>query len=437
MYLVLLSALQNFLSIVASLMQIFPGFRGKAYLVMPEKEVDAAKEMKVLHSEPSRRWNGLAFFKKYRYGAAEKAAESLAAQIKGDSNHTPDLIVGIGRGGAIFGSMLSYRLENTPILIVDRTYFWDSSTNIRVNGLLFDFDFPEWLKGDVLVVAGEYHSGMTMEKYCAYLRDKGVKRIKTCAFFVERGLPHAPKEVDFHAEEDKGCPLMPWQDRETIRDSISAVDAEKLKRRISSRHKRIFIVRHGETAQNKDDVFIGKTDVQLNSTGQWQADQAGIIIRENLIQQATTLILYSPLERCCDTAYRIMGSLPKNEAQMKRFDSLKERNYGKWEGMSRSDIRCQYDELYRQYEEDPMNCIIPDADPMSDIVSRAEMVCSAVKGCYDQNIVLVTHKATGRVVIAKLLNKPVEHFRDIEFRNGDVVILDSCGGEIKEFVPKH
>lgn len=430
-----ITIIQSVLSIIASLLHIFPHFRGKAFVVIPEKEVDDAREKEVLRNQPSKRWNGLAFFKKYRYSAAEKAAKKIAVEIKNSAKTTPDLIIGIGRGGAIFGSMLSYRLENTPILIVDRTYLWDSSTNIREDGMIFDFDFPQKFKGDVLVVAGEYHSGMTMANYCTYLRGIGVDNIKTCVFYVERGLPQDPKEVDYHGEEGIGCPLMPWQDRDTIRDSISAADAEKLKKRISSRHKRIFIVRHGETAQNKDGIFIGVTDASLNSTGKRQAEEAGEFIKQYMIQKASTLILYSPLERCFETAYQILGRLPRGSAQIKQWPPLKERNYGVWEGMSRTDISFNYRELYEQYEKDTMNCVPPGADPMEEIVNRANIISIDLAGMCDQNIVLVTHKTTGRVLLSILLNKPIEKFRDIPFKNGQVVIIDSRDGELKEIIP--
>lgn len=38
----------------------------------------------------------------------------------------------------------------------------------------------------------------------------------------------------------------------------------------------IYLVRHGETQWNKEEVFRGRKDVPLNETGRKQAKQAGV-----------------------------------------------------------------------------------------------------------------------------------------------------------------
>lgn len=414
------------LDVISFVVSILTSLFGKAIVVVLGKEVDEGKDKKVLHNDPRFRWGGLAFFSRYHYPVAQRAAKRLAKKIRTpEEGGCPDLIVGIGRGGAIFGSMLSYRLENTPLLIVDRTYSWSSAADMREEGVIFNFDFPVRFKRNVLVVAGEYHSGRTMAYYCTHLRSIGVKRIRTCAFYVEKGKTDV--KVDYLGKEAKGCPLMPWQDESTIRDSISAADSIKLKR-ISSQHrpKRIFIVRHGETLQNKDDIFIGVTDVPLSDKGIEEATQAGLKIKEEMIPDASIALLYSPMERCRQTAELIFGQLKSSKAKMLPLPLLMERNYGVWEGMSRSDIQFHYKKLYEQYELDPLNCTPEGADPLSDVKARTDLLCAFLNGQSDENVILVTHKTTGRVLISSLLDIPLEKYREINFTNGQVVMLESC-----------
>ena len=428
--------MNTILSIFSSIVSILSAIFGKAVVVELTTVVNEGKKKDVLHNKPCFSWVGLSFFTRFHYPVAQKEAMKLAKEIK-EKGGCPDLIIGIGRGGAVFGSMLSYRLENAPLLIVDRTYSWSLSLDMREDGILFNFNFPDRFKKNVLVVAGEYHSGKTMAYYCSYLRSIGVKTIRTCSFFVEDGRSDHPdgQTVDFCGKHEKGQPLMPWQHAGTIRDSISAADAMKLRRIISHRHKRIFIVRHGETPQNFNDEFIGITDVPLSDSGKQQASQAGLSIKQNLILESSTILLFSPMERCRETAAKIWEQLKSSRAQMRSYAGLRERNYGEWEGLSRNEIKDKYSDLYYQYENDPLNCTPVGADPMKEIIERVETLCFALNGIYDQNVILVTHKTTGRALISSLLKKPIETYREVPFGNGQVVIIDFFDGQYVEFQP--
>ncbi|HET6788066.1 MAG TPA: histidine phosphatase family protein, partial [Aquabacterium sp.] len=43
---------------------------------------------------------------------------------------------------------------------------------------------------------------------------------------------------------------------------------------------RLVVIRHGETAWNRDSRIQGHTDIPLNERGHWQAQRAGLALRE-------------------------------------------------------------------------------------------------------------------------------------------------------------
>ena len=100
------------------------------------------------------------------------------------SGFSPEVIVTIGRGRAVFGSILSGNLpgdgcrprkSNVPILGVDRMYQWQDGQRTEVPNDLIDL---EPLAGKrVLLVAGDVLSGGTMK----FHRDE-LKRVGSLKF---------------------------------------------------------------------------------------------------------------------------------------------------------------------------------------------------------------------------------------------------------------
>ena len=65
---------------------------------------------------------------------------------------------------------------------------------------------------------------------------------------------------------------------------------------------RIYIVRHGETAENKQKIIQGQLDTPLNSEGEKQADLVGKALRDIPFD----ICYSSDLKRAVNTAERIL-----------------------------------------------------------------------------------------------------------------------------------
>ena len=92
------------------------------------------------------------------------------------------------------------------------------------------------------------------------------------------------------------------------------------------------IVRHGQTQGNVKKLVEGITDTPLNDTGKNQAKSAG----EWLKEEKYDFIVTSDLKRTKETAACIINEnldYPKNGANYAELKLLRERNFGKLEGM--------------------------------------------------------------------------------------------------------
>lgn len=107
---------------------------------------------------------------------------------------------------------------------------------------------------------------------------------------------------------------------------------------------RLIAVRHGETAWNVGTRIQGQLDIGLNATGQWQARRVGAALAEEPIDA----IYASDLSRAWDTAAQIAG--PRG-LQVQPEPRLRERAFGRFEGMSFAEIESTLPEQARLWRE--------------------------------------------------------------------------------------
>ena len=155
----------------------------------------------------------------------QKASEKIVEQLKNDC-FDPSAIIGIGRGGAIFGSFISGCFGHRPLIVVDRKYACThdgggDGTGIRI-------ELPESITERILLVAGEVHTGQTMNLYYDDFRRRlGTKSIRRVAFSVRKGRTDL---VDYFGMESGKDKKLPWMfDERDVWDDRSAEEEKSLK----------------------------------------------------------------------------------------------------------------------------------------------------------------------------------------------------------------
>ena len=158
-----------------------------------------------------------------RWRFVEKRVKEIGHKLIGD-DFSPTLIVGIGRGGAIVGAMLSGVLGHRPLLVIDRTYEWRDGR--RIDGIFENISISVGLE-KVLLVAGEVHTGNTMKLYYDYFKKLGANEIRRAALYYENG---ATENVEYKGLVSSNKNLrMPWMITKNYRcQSLSEDDAKGL-----------------------------------------------------------------------------------------------------------------------------------------------------------------------------------------------------------------
>ena len=107
---------------------------------------------------------------------------------------------------------------------------------------------------------------------------------------------------------------------------------------------RLIAVRHGETAWNVDTRIQGQLDIGLNATGLWQAQRAG----QALADERIGAIYASDLSRAWQTAEEIAKP---HGLTVQAEPGLRERAFGRFEGMSFAEIEAMLPEDARRWRE--------------------------------------------------------------------------------------
>jgi broad specificity phosphatase PhoE len=169
---------------------------------------------------------------------------------------------------------------------------------------------------------------------------------------------------------------------------------------------RIYLIRHGATVLSAEDRFAGATDVDLSDEGRRQAEALAVRLSDDRI----TAVYCSPMKRTVETATIV--ARPQDLTPILR-DGLREIHHGRWESLRRSDVEAQFPEEYTAWEEDPFIYAPQEGESGLSVMARALPVMREIVLQHrDENVAVVSHKATIRLIISSLLGFDPRGYRD-------------------------
>ena len=102
----------------------------------------------------------------------------------------------------------------------------------------------------------------------------------------------------------------------------------------------IVLIRHGESAWNKENRFTGWTDVPLSEKGVEEAKAAGRLLRQEGF--AFDLAFTSVLKRAIKTLWLALEEMDRMWIPVRHSWKLNERHYGALQGLNKADTAAKY-----------------------------------------------------------------------------------------------
>ena len=171
---------------------------------------------------------------------------------------------------------------------------------------------------------------------------------------------------------------------------------------------RVYLIRHGETEQNRKKCLQGQTDIPLNQNGIWLAEQTG----KALAHIDFDCVFSSPLTRALETAKKMIGS---KKIPIIKDERIQEISFGEYEGL------CYGKQGYNIPDPDFLNFFRdperyntpPKGENFADVIARTGKFWKELvqdRNREKQNILISTHGCALNAILANIRPTKLQEF---------------------------
>ncbi|NJO93788.1 MAG: histidine phosphatase family protein [Hydrococcus sp. RM1_1_31] len=169
---------------------------------------------------------------------------------------------------------------------------------------------------------------------------------------------------------------------------------------------KLYFLRHGETESSRTGTYCGSLDVDLTIEGYQMAEDFATAYKTF----NWTAVFASPMHRTIVTAKPLCDAIG---IDIQLRNGLKEIAYGKWEGKTPEEVNRDFHDEYVSWLADPGWNAPTGGEKGVDIARRSSQVIEEIEqSCYSGNVLVVSHKATIRIMMCELLGIDIGRFRD-------------------------
>ncbi|OLP16936.1 histidine phosphatase family protein [Leptolyngbya sp. 'hensonii'] len=169
---------------------------------------------------------------------------------------------------------------------------------------------------------------------------------------------------------------------------------------------KLYFLRHGETIYSRSGGYCGDLDPDLTPEGYEMAQG----FAETYRSVPWAAVYASPMRRTLATAQPLCTAIGLG-AQIR--EGLRELAYGQWEGQTQEYVQQHFNQDYVRWLTEPAWNPPTGGETSVQIANRAMPVIAEIQEQHpDGNVLLVSHKATIRIILCSLLGIDLGRYRD-------------------------
>jgi broad specificity phosphatase PhoE len=185
----------------------------------------------------------------------------------------------------------------------------------------------------------------------------------------------------------------------------------------------VLLVRHGQTAWNREERFRGQVDLPLDEWGRQQAELVG---RRIAGQWKPAAIYASSLQRTLQTAAGVARACGLRTTI---HDGLLDIDFGAFAGLTPEEAADRHPELARAWQRAPHMVLFPGGESLGDVRDRAVAALVEIAANHpDQTVVLVSHVVVCRLLLCAALDLDSSYFWAFEPATASISVLEVSNG---------
>ena len=178
----------------------------------------------------------------------------------------------------------------------------------------------------------------------------------------------------------------------------------------------IYLLRHGQTEENKRGAYYGNLNIGLNEIGISQGNKASVYFNDIKLDR----VYVSDKKRTVEMANLVLGQAKPTFIVDSRIN---ETNFGDFEGKTYEEIKMLYPRECVCMQNNWMEFAPPGGESYIQLCERVKSFMEDIKKLEVDNILICSHSGVVRAIYCYVMNENIDLFWKFGCKNGDISII--------------
>ena len=178
----------------------------------------------------------------------------------------------------------------------------------------------------------------------------------------------------------------------------------------------IYLLRHGQTQENRKGSYYGNLDISLNEIGIAQGNKAKDFFKDIKLDR----VYVSDKIRTLEMAKLALGL---KEMEIIQDVRINETNFGDFEGKTYEEIKKSYPKECLSWTNNWKEFVPPKGESYVELCMRVKSFMENIKKLEFDNILICAHSGVIRAIYCYIMDENIDLFWKFGCKNGDISII--------------
>lgn len=178
----------------------------------------------------------------------------------------------------------------------------------------------------------------------------------------------------------------------------------------------IYLLRHGQTEENRKGSYYGNLDISLNAIGIAQGNKAKNFFSDIKLDR----VYVSDKIRTLEMAKLALGL---KEMEIIQDSRINETNFGDFEGKTYEEIKILYPKECLCWTDNWKEFVPPQGESYVELCMRVKSFMDDIKRLDFENVLICAHSGVIRAIYCYIMDENIDLFWKFGCKNGDISII--------------